>query len=255
MQLGGFKAPHHRARLLSARAGIALLITVTNGTASAQDRLLGQVGGSVAITTDYVYRGVSLSRGRVAYQGGVHIQLPRQWQVGVWGSTFENRDHVGAPLEATAFLAHTWTLTPDWNVRAGVMHYQYFSQSTPVDYDHDEIFVSVSFQSQLTMGLSWMPNVVRYRYRQPTQRAAATAIDVTWSQPLVRDWSATIGVGYYDLSSLYGTGYAYGHVGVSGAMGPIEVDLLHIDSDAHAADIYGEAVTGRRWSATARWRF
>jgi uncharacterized protein (TIGR02001 family) len=212
-------------------------------------------GGSLAITSDYVYRGVSLSYGHTAYQAGAHVRLPGQWQMGIWGSTLESRDGTGTPIEATVFVARSWTLDSDWNVRAGYTHYQYFGQPTLFSYDHDELFAAVVFQSQLTVGVSISPNVVRYRYGQPALRATAGAIDASWVQPLVGDWSATAGLGYYDLSALYANGYAYGHLGLVGSLGAIDLELLYVDTDSHAAYIYAESIIGSRWSATARWRF
>jgi uncharacterized protein (TIGR02001 family) len=243
-----------RAGLRVAQCALSFLtiFSCTLAIAQANQRA---VAGSIAATSDYVYRGVSLSYGRVAYQGGVHAQLPGQWQVGVWGSTIEVPTATSTPFEATAFLAHTWMFAQDWSVRAGAIHYAYFRLPTQLDYDYDEVFTAVSYQSRLLLGLSWMPRVPRYQPGQPALHAATTAVDATWAQPLLLDWSATIGLGYYDLSALYDTGYAYWHVGLTGPVGPFELDLLHINSDSDARYIYGELRTGPRWSATLRWRF
>lgn len=81
------------------------------------------------------------------------------------------------------------------------------------------------------------------------------ALEASWLQPVWRDWSATVGAGYHDVSELYRRGYAYWHLGVTGPIGPFEFDLLHINSTSHAGRIYGPQVTGERWSALARWRF
>jgi uncharacterized protein (TIGR02001 family) len=263
MQPGGFASLQYCVRMFALRTCIALLVAIGSTAAAAQARAddqprsywQDQWGGSLAFTSDYVYRGTSLSYGRVAYQGGAHLRLPGQWQIGVWGSTIENRFDTGTPIEATAFVAHAWTIGADWDLRAGYTHYAYYGSPTPFSFDRDELFASASFQSRLTLGINFSPNVARYRVQQSPLRGAATAIDATWSQPLVGDWSATAGVGYYDLSSLYDTGYAYGHLGVTGALGPIGLDLLYVDTDSDARYIYGDLITGPRWSATARWRF
>jgi uncharacterized protein (TIGR02001 family) len=238
------------------RGSAAFFFAITlSAPVRAETRIVDYLGGSLAITSDYVYRGISLSYGQVAYQGGVHLRLPSQWKVGVWGSTVENLYGRGSPFEATAFIAHAWTLDANWSLQAGYTHYQYFGEPTYIGYDHDEIFASVSFQSRLTFGLSYSPNVGRYRYQQPVLRAAAAAADATWSQPLVSVWSGTIGAGYYDVSALYGDGYGYWHLGLTGAVGPVDLDLLYIDTSTQAAYMYGNSITGSRWSATARWRF
>jgi uncharacterized protein (TIGR02001 family) len=234
---------------LSAAAGLLAVA----GPVRAQDKW----GGSLAITSDYVYRGVSLSRSQTAYQIGAHLRLPDQWQIGVWGSTIESRTGEGTPFEADFIVAHGWTLGADWSLRAGYTRYEYFGLPNPLNFDHDEIFAAASFQSRLTLGVSFSPNLVRYTYTYPQQDShdSATAVDATWSQPLFQEWSATAGLGYYDLSALYNTGYAYWHLGITGAIGPIELDVLFIDTGTEAALIYGDAITGDRWSATARWRF
>lgn len=242
-----------------ARVGCALFGVVAPIVgAMAQDRF----GGSVAVTSDYVYRGVSLSRGRAAYQAGAHWQLPAQWRIGVWGSTIEATDR-GTPIETAAFAGRAWALTGNWSMRASYTHYQYFGVRTSPSPDYDELAVALSYRSQLSMNLTWAPNAVRYgsvpqyvySYRAPDNRASALAIEASWLQHLWKDWSGTAGAGYYDVSRLYRRGYAYWHVGVTGAVGPIELDLLHIDSNAGAERIYGPQVTGARWSALARWRF
>src|SRR4051812_25604757 len=88
------------------RASVAFLwviicVITIPAPALAESRLKDYLGGSVAVTSDYVYRGISLSYGQVAYQGGVHVRLPSQWQVGIWGSTVENFWGRGDPFEAT----------------------------------------------------------------------------------------------------------------------------------------------------------
>jgi len=175
-------------------AFVGFLFVVT--AAHAQDMW----GGSLAVTSDYVYRGVSLSRGQVAYQGGAHLRLPGQWQVGVWASTIETRDDEGTPFEANFMISHAWALGSDWELRAGYTRYQYFALPSYVNYDHDEVFASASFRSQLTLGLNYSPNIARYRYQQGEEHGAAAAVDATWLQPLFGDWAATAGLGYYDLS-------------------------------------------------------
>lgn len=258
MRMGANKK--HASRVCAARValGSALLVGCWQ-TASSQDRF----GGSLAVTSDYVYRGISQSRGRVAYQAGAHVRLPAQWQVGVWGSTIETFEREGTPIEATGFVARAWTLGQDWSLRASYTHYAYFGVRTVSSPDYDEISATLSFRSQLSLAASWSPNAVSYGspqqyvypYLTPERRDSTAALEVAWLQPVWRRWAATVGAGYHDVSNLYRGGYAYWHIGVLGAFGPFELDLLHIGSDGDARRIFGPQVTGQRWSALARWRF
>jgi len=260
---GFIKSKEHLCKSVARRGFVFAIVAASCTVASAEDRrpdrlpdrLQDQWGGSLAIASEYVYRGVSLSFGQVAYQGGLHLKLPSQWQVGVWGSTVKNHNVNSTPIETTGFIAHAWTFASDWNVEAGFTHYQYFGSSPPFGYDYDEVFASASYQSQWAVNVSWTPNLSRHLTQQSSMRASATSIDTTWLQPIVLDWSATAGFGYYDLSALYGFGYAFWHAGLTGPVGPVEVDLLYIDSGGNARYIYGESPTGERWAAIVRWRF
>jgi uncharacterized protein (TIGR02001 family) len=210
---------------------------------------------SVGASSDYVYRGVSLTWERPAYQAGFQVRLPKRLQFGVWASTIETRDNVGTPLEATAFASGNWILSDDWHLRTGYVRHQYFGHRGIYSFDYDEFFASASFRSQLTLSVNLSPNAARYRYQESPERALVMAFEATWLQPLFFDMSASVGAGYNDLSSLYGTGYTYWHAGLLRDIGPLGLSVMFIDTDDHAATIYGDEITGKRWAATARWRF
>jgi len=256
----GFASPRRRFALL--RAGgywIALGLFLSDPLAARErpllDSLIDNWGGSVSMTSDYVYRGVSLSRGRAAIQGGLHAGVGSHLSGGVWVSTVENQRDEGTPLETSGFLAYAWQPKIDWSVRAAWTHYVYFGRPSQVTYDYDELAVSLAYQSRWVVGVAWMPNAEVFRYPEGRKQASAAAADFSWAQPVIGAWSATAGAGYYDVSDLYDTGYAYWHAGFTGSVGPCELDLLYIDSDHHATRIYGQSITGTRWSAALRWRF
>ena len=211
--------------------------------------------GSLGVTSDYVYRGVSSSWERDAYQAGLQMRLGEQWQVGVSASTVETRDNTGTPIEAIASASRNWSLSADWQLRAGYLHHQYFGHRTLYSFDYDELFASASFRSQLALSVQLSPNAARYRYQQSPERGLVAAVEVTWLQPLFWEFSGSVGAGYNDLSSIYGTGYAYGHAALLRDIGPLGLSVMFINTDDHAAYIYGSEITGKRWAATARWRF
>lgn len=68
-------------------AGTAIAAT----PAMAQDDGLGvSVSGNVAIVTDYRFRGVGLSNGDFAVQGGIDLETDPGFYIGVWGSSLTN---------------------------------------------------------------------------------------------------------------------------------------------------------------------
>lgn len=243
-----YRALFRRAFLV--RATGALVLCVVSFASSAKDW-----HASLATSSEYVYRGVSFSWERPAYQAGFQFRFPERWQVGVWASTIETRDNTGTPIEATASASGNWTLADDWQLRTGYVRHQYFGHRTIYSYDYDELFATASFRSQLTLSVSASPNAARHRYQDSPERALVTAVEVTWLQPLFWEMSGSLGAGYNDVSALYDAGYAYWHAALLRDIGPLGLSVMFINTDDHAATIYGDEITGKRWAATARWRF
>ena len=234
----------------------ALLLLASTFGAHAADFFGTSIGGSVGVTSDYVYRGISHSQGEMAVQGDAHARVGN-FQVGVWASTLEH-PYAEDAVQIDGFVAYRWTLTPDWQVHTQFTHTAFENDPSPMGYDYDELSVSMSYQSRLSLGAAWIPNAARYRY-WGIQRDDAYAYDATWLQPLVWNLYASLGVGYYDVSALYDSGYAYWHAGVLRALGPFNIEVLWIDSQERAEYLvpsaYRDEIAGQRWSAAVRWKF
>ena len=54
-----------------------------------------EVSGNVALVTDYRFRGVSLSAGDPAIQGGIDVSHASGFYIGTWGSSIEGGDAFG----------------------------------------------------------------------------------------------------------------------------------------------------------------
>lgn len=93
-----------------------------------------QWSSNIAITSDYVFRGISQSDGDPAVQGGIETQLNDMWYAGLWGSSIssaadnstEMRGYVGYNPEAWGW---------DWDLGA----IYYFFPSSVADNDRVEI--------------------------------------------------------------------------------------------------------------------
>ncbi len=83
-----------KAGLLAASAAFGLAVAAP---ANAQD-IEGtglSVSGNVALTSDYRFRGVSLSDGNVAVQGGIDIGHESGFYIGTWASSLASVDDTG----------------------------------------------------------------------------------------------------------------------------------------------------------------
>jgi uncharacterized protein (TIGR02001 family) len=105
-------------------AGSALLAT----PAMAQDEETPAVSvtGSVAVVSDYRFRGIGLSGGDPAVQGGLTLNTAPGFYVGTWGS---NLDDCGTgfygELELDLFAGWSGMVTDNVGVDVGVTYYAY----------------------------------------------------------------------------------------------------------------------------------
>jgi uncharacterized protein (TIGR02001 family) len=232
--------------LLSAPAGAA------DQTADPSSDLWG---GSVAITTDYIYRGISQTNERPAAQAGVQIHSPSGWNAGAWGSSVDFGNGAGTAYELDLHAGYAWSLNPNWSAQVGMVHYAYLHDGD-TGYDYDEVIASVSFQQRVTASVAWSWNTSRRSISRPAAwERQALAYELSLLQPLHPRWSLSGGVGYYDLQDLFDAGYWFWSTGLTFSWQGMQVDLLHIDTTSTATRLFGPQVTGGRWTAALSWRF
>jgi uncharacterized protein (TIGR02001 family) len=217
--------------------------------AQADERWSGSIGAS----TDYVYRGVTQTDGGPALQVGVEAQA-RGWSAGVWSSTVDvNRDGRSG-YELDLYASRAWVLHPDWIATVGAARYEYLHDGGEIDYDHDELSVSLSFQQRLTATIAWSPNTTRFSH-EPV-RGQATAYELTFLQPLGERWSAFAGAGHYDLRDLTGYGYNYWSAGLTFTWASLQIDAAHISSDEPEQGRYDvDSPRRSRWTGALTVRF
>jgi uncharacterized protein (TIGR02001 family) len=211
----------------------------------------GDVSGSLAVTTDYLYRGLSQTAGRPAAQAGVQFQSTAGWSVGAWSSSVDFQNGEGVAYELDLHGGYSWSLSPDWSMQLGYVHYAYLDDND-AGYDYDEVNASVSYQQRATASIAWSPNTSKHTYWGFISEKRALAYELSLLQPLDPNWSLCAGVGYYDLRDLVDTGYWYWSTGVSFIWQGMQVDLLHIDTDSTAGRLFDG---GSRWTAALTWRF
>jgi uncharacterized protein (TIGR02001 family) len=211
-------------------------------------------GGSVAVTTDYIYRGISQTDGNPAVQGSVQLQSLSGWSVGVWGSTVDFGSAFSPSYEIDLHAARAWAVSPDWSVQLALTHYHYLD-APATDYDYDELLASLSFQQRITASVGWSPNTSRFGAGRVAENRRAISYELTLLQPLTAHWSLCAGAGHYDLRDLFDAGYWYWNAGIAFNWDALQIDLSHIDTDDAAERLFGYRASGNHWAAAFTWRF
>jgi len=120
-------------KLLKTTAIAGLL--AASGAASALE-----ISGNVALTTDYVWRGISQTDGSPAIQGGFDADLGNGLYAGVWGSNVDFGTGESMELDIYAGWA---TEISGVGVDLGVLHYAYPTSDS--DTDFTELYVGLSY--------------------------------------------------------------------------------------------------------------
>jgi uncharacterized protein (TIGR02001 family) len=236
------------------RLGACLFGAVLAGGAQSA-RADGSVGGHVDATTDYVFRGMSQTRGSAAAQADLHYQTPNGWFVGVWGSTIDPNRGPGATLEVNAYAGRGWSFGGPWNAKVTGVQYFYPNDTDSRGYDYFELATSISYEDRLGLTVSWSPNTSR-RSSYGTFRSGQTiSYEIVGQLPLFSTVSATGSLGYYDLSQLLHTGYTYGSAGLGGSYENLRVDVAWFATSNEAQELFGTESTGERWALTVTWSF
>ncbi len=101
------------------------------------------LSANVALTTDYVWRGVSQSKSDPALQGGFDVSHSSGLYVGVWGSNVDFNDT--AQMELDIYAGFAKEFESGVSVDVGILHYDYPGAADGLDYAFNEYYLGVGY--------------------------------------------------------------------------------------------------------------
>jgi len=110
--------------------------------------------GNVAITSNYLYRGVSQTGDKVALQGGFDYAAPSGVYVGVWGSSISWLTDAGmynsSSVELDTYAGYGGSVNDDVSYDVGFLRYNYPGEynysAGQISADTNEVYGSVSYK-------------------------------------------------------------------------------------------------------------
>lgn len=212
-------------RSMSVWTGIFALCT-PHGVAQAQD--LTFYG---ALTTDYVYRGISRSDRHGAVQLGVDISSEMGLFGGVWASTTDTGTaERHRSREVDFYVGYVKYFGSDWSASASVNRYTFPGQTSDLNYNYDEFAALIGYRDRVWMGI----DLTKSLFGHDTS-ARNYEILVNW--PLAASLSVTAGFGYFDVSDFAGNGYSYWQLGITRPIAWAAIDLRYHDTNNVPAQI------------------
>lgn len=118
-----------------------------------------EVSGNVAIVSDYRFRGVSLSGGDPAIQGGIDVTHESGFYVGTWGSSIDDggTDLLG-DVELDLYGGWSGAVAEGLTLDVGLLYYMYPTEDLGADTDYFEPYASLAFAlgpAEATVGAAY----------------------------------------------------------------------------------------------------
>jgi uncharacterized protein (TIGR02001 family) len=217
-------------------------------------------GGNLAVTSDYIYRGVSESNGRAALQADLHADTPEGTFAGAWASTRDHGLDPGAGYDFEIYLGRRIELASAWNATVSARSHYFLGGGQESSNDYQEISGALTWLDRWTMSLSVIPNAVRYWYYRRLSRSPAWIADTTGQWLIGEGLFVTGGAGYYRSTGTgagqqAATGYAYGNVGLAFERRRWRLDIGYFIAKNQARELSPYPVASHRVAGTVSWHF
>lgn len=206
-----------RLAIIAASAALAF-----GGAAFAQDEAEGvSLEGEIGVVSDYRFRGLSLSGEDPAIQGGLTLNLPQGFYVGVWGSNIE--DYEGADIEIDLMAGYAFSAGGvDFDVSA--VRYTYPDGD---DVDYWEIPVSAAKTWDAFTGAASLV----YAPEQDSIGGEDSWYANLSGEYAPESWPVSLDAGFGYEDGAFGDGKIDWSAGVTLPLGPVVISLHYVGYD------------------------
>lgn len=236
----GMSAVNSKGMSVAAVAVLAGLLCV--GGAHAQ----AQVSGTMAVTSDYVWRGSSQSDGDPAVQAAAKVAFAPGWYASVWGSNVSFRPDNGARSEFDLVAGWSGAVSPDWTLDANVTRYVYPGTGRALEWT--EFAVTTGWKQRAWLQVAHSSDALAGGHR-------GTYAQVGVRAPLNERLRFEAALGRYWLAHAQGPDYTHGQISAIATLTPAwELRASVHDTDRAARQLFpGNA--GGRWELALQGSF
>lgn len=208
----------------------------------------GNWTGTLAVASDYSFRGISQTRKDPAIQGSLEY-AQSGFFAGIWASNVDFESDPGADVEIDLDVGYTHEFNKDTSLTGKVVYYWYPGADTE-DADYFELIAALDHNFGKFSGNIQVAYTPDYFGSTDNGVWLAGGVEVP-----INDWltiSANAGQQWYDDNSAVGIrDYFHGDVGVIIAWEDFNLDLRYVGTDLDEADCYGSSnICDNRFVAT-----
>jgi uncharacterized protein (TIGR02001 family) len=213
------------------------------------------VTGSLGGTSDFVFRGLSLTRGKPAAQGSLDVDFPKEFYVGAFVATADPNPGPSPPVEMDFWAGRYWQMSEDFSGDLRLSQYTYPDDPRRVDYYRTELTATVGYRNQLYLAAIYSPNTKAVGSSAGYAEGNAWAVEISGRHPLNDRYSISAGLGHYGLNEIYHDSYNYWNATLTATLKPFEIQLAYLGISENAKDHFADDSVGDRVALTALWRF
>ena len=197
--------------------------------APAAEEAESPVSWSLALTSDYVFRGITQNDYDPALQAGLTYTWDSGVYVGAWTSNIDFGDPAGPDIEFDSYIGWSHDVNDQWNVDLSAVYYAYFGDRDGYgNIDYVEFIGKATWNEMLTLTLAYAPD-----YSNADISTIYANIGGSWE--LGNDFTLNAGIGHTDFSDDI-DGYTDWTVGISRPVGPVTLGLSYYDTDIDFPD-------------------
>lgn len=241
---------------MTRRLGTVLLCGLAlAGVARGEGENVYVVTGSLGATSDFVYRGLSLTRGKPAAQASLDVEFPNEFYVGGFIAGADPNPGPSPVVEFDAWAGRYWRLGNEFSVDLRLSQYTYPDDPRRVSYNRTEITGTVGYRNQLYLAAIYSPNTEAVGSAPGYKEDGAWAVEVSGRHPFNDKFAMSAGFGHYGLDGVYGANYNYWNATLTATLAPFEIQVAYLGVDEDAEDLFLGSTVGDRVAVTALWRF
>jgi uncharacterized protein (TIGR02001 family) len=234
---------------------IAFTASGATGALSAHADSVQVFSGSIGGTSDFVFRGLSLSRGQPAAQASIDVEFPKEFYVGAFVSTADPRDNPSPNLEMDFWAGRYWRISENLSGDLRLSQYTYPDDPRRVTYNRTELTATLGLHNRFFVAAIYSPNTDAIGSTAGYEEGNAWALEVSGRQPINERLSISAGIGHYDLEEIYHDSYNYWNVTLTATFAPFELQFAYLGVDNDVEQHFEADSVGDRFAVTALWRF
>jgi len=178
-----------------------------SGTESARADSVKILSGTLGGTSDFVFRGLSLTRGEPAAQASLDIEFPKEFYVGAFIATCDPNPGPSPSVEMDIWAGRYWRMSENFSADVRLSQYTYPDDPRRVSYNRTELTGSLGFRNQLFIAAIYSPNTYAIASSPGYDKGDAWALELSGRYPLGERFAISAGVGHYNLEDIYHDSY------------------------------------------------